>query len=190
MRAGVPVISVVISVVILVTVGLVAFRGVGARQSSSLSTKPSAFVLPSLDGAGRVALTQLRGRPVVVSLFASWCSACAQELPAFVRAAHHLRGRVTFVAVDSLETGDGPAMARRYRLSQAGILLARDVGGMADSGLHDSLVTIRGLPVTAFYGPRGALLATHLGLLTSTALNGSLERLYGPVLPSPSPAAR
>jgi len=68
-----------VAAAILVTVGVLAFRGHSTPSSSN--TTPTAFSLPALNGSGRVRLTQFRGKPTVVNFFASWCSACDSELP-------------------------------------------------------------------------------------------------------------
>ncbi len=45
------------------------------------------FALPLLGGDGVLAAAALRGRPVVVNVFASWCVACAAEHPVWLAAA-------------------------------------------------------------------------------------------------------
>jgi thiol-disulfide isomerase/thioredoxin len=48
-------------------------------------------------------LSLVRGQPVVVNIWATWCPPCLQEMPEFARASERYRGRVTFygLAVDS-----------------------------------------------------------------------------------------
>jgi thiol-disulfide isomerase/thioredoxin len=165
-----------VSVAILavaVTITVVATRG------TTTQVKPDAFVLPRLDGPGTVSLASLRGRPVVANFFASWCPQCRSELPTFTQAARSLQGRVTFLEVNSLETGNGAAMAAQFGLAQAGALVLRDVGAGNNSGLHDALGGGNGMPITAFYGDTGRLLTVHLGAFAPGGLSQELSDLYG-----------
>jgi peroxiredoxin len=61
---------------------------------------------PTLSG-GSVDLAQMRGRPVVINFFASWCAPCKAEGTAFADAANTYRGRVQFVgvAIDDSRSG-------------------------------------------------------------------------------------
>lgn len=163
---------------VAVLLGVVALATVPTTGGTADgSTDPAAFDLPALDGDGRVRLADLRGRPVVVNFFASWCDACEFELPAFADAAGKLRGRITFVGVNSLETGDGGAMAEEFRLAESGFLLAADIGGRHGDGLHRALGG-RGMPITAFYDERGQLVDFAGGALPEAALHEKLRQLY------------
>jgi thiol-disulfide isomerase/thioredoxin len=167
-----------IAVSVAILAGAVTIA-VAATGGSTAQVKPNAFVLPRLDGSGTVSLASLRGRPVVANFFASWCPQCRSELPTFTQAARSLDGRVTFLEVNSLETGDGAAMAKQFGLAQAGALVLRDVGGGNSSGLHDALGGGNGMPITAFYGETGRLLTVHLGVFPSGGLSQELVDLYG-----------
>jgi len=70
--------------------------------SDDVGRVPSAITL-SADAGKTIALSDLRGEPTYVFLFAGWCSPCQQALP-FVRSAYaKYGGRVHFVGVDVLE---------------------------------------------------------------------------------------
>ena len=157
---------------------VVALRVAPAQTAATPQTSVAvtSFDLPRLDGAGDVRLATYRGHPVVATLFASWCSACREDLPAFAEVSAALRSRVTFIGVDSLDPGDGSAMARQFHIDWWP--LARDVGGSAESGYHDSL-GVPGMPVTAFYDAGGALKAVKTGVLSAEDLRAELQRLFG-----------
>ena len=150
--------------------------GSGGSDTTAVSTNPTNFVLPGISGPGDVRLASFRGRPTVVTFFASWCTACQGELPGFAAVSRALVGKVTFVGVNSFETGDGMAMARQYGI--AWWPLARDVDGAEASGLHDALGGI-GMPVTAFYSSRGKLLGVAPGALGEAALTMKLHQYFG-----------
>jgi thiol-disulfide isomerase/thioredoxin len=172
-----PVLAVAAGAVVLVAAIVFALNRSNSGGSAGVTT-PAAFDLPRLDGPGRVALATFRGKPVVVDLFASWCTACETELPAFAHVAGELRGQVAFVGVDSLDAGDGLGMANRFGLAAAGFVLAHDVGPSPSGGLHDALGA-PGMPATAFYDAQGHLVFRAVAAMPEATLRSELKRLYG-----------
>jgi thiol-disulfide isomerase/thioredoxin len=159
--------------------GVVALASLGSSSAAGTNTSTTAWVLPRLGGSGTVSLHSLRGKPVVVNMFASWCTECQAELPAFAAEARQLRGKVTFVEVNSLETGNGEAMAQQFGLAGAGAIVLADVGGAQNSGLHDALGGGNNMPVSAFYSASGQLLSSHVGAFSASTLQSQLTQLYG-----------
>lgn len=167
----------VVLLVLVVAAGIyvVTTRGT-STPSSTTSISTDDWALPRVGGDGLVSISDFRGKPTVVNLYASWCTPCADELPEFAEAAHKLAGRVTFVGVNSLETGDGLAMARNHGIGDWP--LARDIDGAAQSGLHDNLGAV-GMPVTAFYDADGTLRHVSLGAVSAAELMNQIKTLYG-----------
>ena len=159
--------------IVLVAIAVLAF----SQPSHTSTATPTGFDLPALNGSARVRLQDFKGKPVVVNLFASWCAECRVELPEFASEARELKGRVQFIGIDSMETGDGSAMARQYGLAAAGFALARDVGP-GGSALHDQLEA-PGMPVTVFYDVSGKIIAKDIESLPPAALATQLHQLYG-----------
>jgi len=159
--------------------GIIALASLAGSSAAGTSTSTTAWVLPRLGGSGTVSLHSLRGKPVVVNMFASWCTECQAELPAFAAAAQQLHGKVTFVEVNSLETGNGQAMAQQFGLASAGAIVLADVGGAQNSGLHDALGGGNNMPVSAFYSASGQLLSNHVGAFSASTLQSQLTQLYG-----------
>lgn len=177
--AWLPAVVVGAGVAIVAAVALLSASSAGEKQPAVNVTDPARFDLPALVGDDRVRLADFEGTPVVVNFFASWCGPCETELPVFARAARALEGEVAFVAVNSQEVRPpaGLALARRHRLEESGITLARDVGGRAGSLLHDALGS--GMPVNAFYDADGNLLDAVRGALLEERLSEKLRQFYG-----------
>ena len=66
-------------------------------------------LLPAADAKDE--LDALKGYPVVVNKWASWCGPCRAEFPAFQRVSVELGTRVAFLGVDA---GDGPGPAAKF----------------------------------------------------------------------------
>ena len=108
-------------------------------------------------------LHALRGHPVVVNAWASWCPPCRQELPLFAGASAHFGKHVAFLGLD---VNDETAPARRF-------LAAHPVSypSYFDDGGHAAawLGRFVGLPTTVFLDASGRVVATHAGQYTNAA---------------------
>ena len=165
-----------VAVIALAVVVAVLLTRPAPTAPQSVSVDPHAWSLPRLNSPGQLTLASFAGRPLVLDFFASWCDTCETELPEFAAVAHRLNGKVAFAGVDSEETGDGVAMARRTGI--AVWPLARDVAGRQLSGLRDALEATPGMPVTAFYDSHGRLLHVQLGAMSGDALRAEIAQLY------------
>ena len=138
-----------------------------AARSYPPGTPAPALRLPGLDG-GRVDLAALRGRPVVVNFWATWCEPCVREFPLLRQAAAtHTRDRLAVVGV---LTNDRPAAARSFvRRHHA----TWPVGIDPDATTAGRWGAV-GLPHTWFIRPDGTLASHQLGELTQAALDRQL----------------
>lgn len=86
------------------------------------------FDLPRLDGNGRVALSDLRGKAVVINFWASWCIPCKEESPYLQRTWQAMRDRgLVVVGIDEEDlSADAKRFVRRYRLTYP---IVRDKSG-------------------------------------------------------------
>jgi thiol-disulfide isomerase/thioredoxin len=107
-------------------------------------------LLPGGLPALRARLKTLRGRPLVVNKWASWCVPCRAEFGAFQRASVVLGREVAFVGIDSGDTSRAAAQAflRSFPVSYPSYY---DHSGAAGSAITDSTFT----PVTVFFNAAG-----------------------------------
>ncbi len=109
-----------------------------------------AFEAPLLDGSGTLALDELRGKPVLLNFWASWCGPCEDEAP-WLRAAHERFGdRVHFVGIDIHDArSDAMAFVEKYGIDYANV---RDLGGRIERAYG-----LTGQPETFLIGADGTI---------------------------------
>ena len=120
----------------------------------------------------------LRGHPVVVNKWASWCGPCRTEFPIFQHAATTFGKRVAFLGVNA---NDHDAAARRFLRSEALPYPSFSDGNLAISG---KLGIVSIFPTTVFLDARGKRQYIHQGYYTSTDALAADIRRYA-LAPSP-----
>ena len=102
---------VVIAALVVGAIGLIAYGVLRpAERDSNAGTRAPEFELELLDGSGTLSSEDLRGRPVVLNLWASWCVPCLEEMPLFQREAQAYE-EIAFVGVLIKDTPDS---ARKF----------------------------------------------------------------------------
>jgi cytochrome c biogenesis protein CcmG/thiol:disulfide interchange protein DsbE len=116
-------------------------------------------------------IEELRGRPVVVNKWASWCSPCRAEFPHLRRQAVRRRGEVAFLGVNS---NDNDAAAREFL--QENPVPFRSFKD-PDSKIAGEMKAAQAFPATAFYDRRGRLEYVRQGVYSTEAqLAEDIER--------------
>jgi thiol-disulfide isomerase/thioredoxin len=128
--------------------------------------------LRTLDG-DPLDLAALRGRPVVVNFWATWCEPCVREFPLLARAA--AAHRADRLAVVGVLVQDRPDAARAFVRQHGG---AWPVGVDADRRTADAWGVV-GLPHSFFVHPDGTLASHQLGELTPATLDRQLAAHLG-----------
>lgn len=116
-------------------------------------------------------IAALRGFPIVVNVWASWCGACRFEFPAFQRLAARYGRRVAFLGINSQDSDD----AATTFLKEAPVPYPSYVD--PDEEITNSIGAGRGLPDTAFYDSDGNLVYLKPGQYSDEAgLRADIER--------------
>jgi cytochrome c biogenesis protein CcmG/thiol:disulfide interchange protein DsbE len=111
--------------------------------------------------AYRAQLKRLRGTPVVVNKWASWCPPCRAEFPYFRNQAGKHGGKVAFLGVDS---NDNAADARKF-LRKLPLAYPSFIDG--DNKIAAEFNGVQAFPTTVFYDPRGRVSFLHQGAYQS-----------------------
>ena len=131
-----------------------ALPALGREPDELLRGGPEAF---------RSRLAGLRGRPVVVNQWASWCGPCRYEFPFFASLARRYEGRVAFLGVNSKDNED----AARAFLKRNPVPFPHFAD--PDGSVARVFRGGRAFPTTAYYAADGSLVFTHVGGYASEA---------------------
>jgi len=166
-----------ISVNILAAV-LLAASAAGGLATVRVGAPPPDFTLPTKQGG--VSLSHLRGKPVVINFWATWCPPCTDELPYFTRLAHDYGDRVRIVTVSNEAAG----VARDYlRAHQLNLPLVEDTAGAVFSAY-----ALPPIPGTVVLDPEGRVEYISAGGLSWDELQTAVDKaLASPAASTPSP---
>jgi cytochrome c biogenesis protein CcmG/thiol:disulfide interchange protein DsbE len=110
MNRRVLVIGALIAVPLLIFLALSFGKDPRAIESPLLNRPAPGFALRDLDGQP-VSLADLRGRPVMINFWATWCQPCIVEHPVLQAAARRYEGRAHFIGV---VYQDDPDLIRQF----------------------------------------------------------------------------
>ena len=121
---------------------------------------------------GRLQVGDLRGSPVIVNFWSSWCTFCRNEAPLLNRASRFTAKRG--VVVLGVDQEDKPADARRF-LAKHRVTYAT----VAAPGRANRAWT-RTIPDTFFLGRSGRVVYRVVGELTPASLARGVDRAVAP----------
>jgi cytochrome c biogenesis protein CcmG, thiol:disulfide interchange protein DsbE len=152
--------------------------GTVAVASRSLATDAKArpadgdlapdFSYTMADGTTRT-LEELRGQPLIINFWASWCLPCRDELPAFQQALAEHEG-VAMLAVNRNETAE---VVARFAI-ETGYTMQLITNFEGDIG---DAYGVTSLPLTFFVNSDGTIAARHIGAMNLATITEQIEAL-------------
>ncbi len=142
----------------------------GASGSARVNRPAADFTLPLFDG-GELNLSSLKGSPVVINFWASWCPPCREEALVLEKISRLYRDRgVTVVGVDIQDTEtDARAFIEEFGITYPN---GPDLEGRItiDYG-------VGGIPVTFFVDRDGLIVNRWVGPISEALLVAWVEEL-------------
>ena len=161
--------------VVLVLAGVLAMFVYALTREQTLASplvgKPApAFTMPLYAADSALSLAELRGTPVVLNFWASWCLSCRDEARVLEAGWREHGPGVAFLGI-AVNDEEGPAKAFIRQFGKT-YVLGSDVDGSVavDYGLY-------GVPETFFIGRDGRILARHIGPLSAADLEARIAEL-------------
>jgi cytochrome c biogenesis protein CcmG/thiol:disulfide interchange protein DsbE len=125
--------------------------------------------LQRLRASETISPRDLRGHPVVMNFWASWCNPCKREAQRLNASATSHRGQVVFLGVDINDfSTDAVRFLGRHDVNYVSVR-ARGSGTYEDYGLT-------GLPETYFLDSRGRIVAHKVGEISSSELEDDIAQ--------------
>ncbi len=116
-------------------------------------------------------LADLRGIPVVLNFWATWCPPCRAELPELEAASNRFAGQVAIVGVNQAEA---PAAVQAFA-TQLGLTFAIPLD--QDAAVSQRYF-VRSLPTTFFIDRDGVIQQLQVGPVTEATLTQLLKTIY------------
>jgi cytochrome c biogenesis protein CcmG/thiol:disulfide interchange protein DsbE len=143
-----------------------------AQAPARIGTPAPSFALADLDG-NPLRLADLRGRPVIVNFWASWCAPCVEEFPLLRAAlAAHAGDGLAIVGIVYLDRSEAARafMARMGATWPAAMDPAEAVA--AQYGIFNP-------PESFFIGRDGVIAGRQIGQLSAADLDRQLSQILG-----------
>ena len=126
------------------------------------------------DAGNPVSLKDMRGKPVVVNFFASWCGPCKMEMPYFDEFYHQYGDQVTFMMVNLCAFGNDTKENGKKMVEAGGWTFPVYFDSDGDAALK---YAIRSMPMTVFVSPDGEIKGRHTGVISRESLEKTIQAM-------------
>jgi cytochrome c biogenesis protein CcmG/thiol:disulfide interchange protein DsbE len=141
-----------------------------AIESPLIGRAAPGFALKAVGTGETIDIQQLRGRPVVINFWATWCGPCYEEHPTLVENARMLGNNVQFVGVVFNDTEDKIQSFLNERGSSYPTLLDQQ-------GKTAIAYGVGGVPETFFINRQGTIVAKYSGPMNTEILQSYVQKV-------------
>ena len=129
------------------------------------------FTVTDIDG-NEIKLSDLEGKPVVLNFWASWCSPCKIEMPAFDLVWHELGDEVEFMMVDLVDGFQETVQTGSKYIEDQGFSFPVYYDTSADAAIAYG---IRSIPTTVFIDKDGYAVSAAQGTISEDVLRKNID---------------
>jgi len=166
------VIMVALGAVILWVAGVIQRDGQRGAGGDGAGAEAPAFALADVRDGQVWQLEKLRGKPVILSFWATWCGACRAELPELEAFWRQVDSRYFVVTI----SGENPQKLKEFsRRMGLTLPIANDLGGQVSAAYG---VTV--LPTTVIIDAEGRISRSFAGAPHVDILEEHMRRLGAP----------
>jgi cytochrome c biogenesis protein CcmG, thiol:disulfide interchange protein DsbE len=142
----------------------------GTQPAARLGSPAPDFTLPTAEG-GSLRLADLKGKPVFVNFWATWCVPCREEMPAMQALYEQYRDRGLVILAVNMEEDE--TRVRRW-MEQGGFTFTF----VLDSdGQQVKRYNVTAAPTSYFLGRDGVIRDLKLGAISATEMQTKVEKL-------------
>ena len=160
----------------LLVVGITNRSAITAESGAQrLGQQAPAFNLKNIESGEMVELSTLRGKPLVINFWASWCTPCRIEMPHFVDAFHQYSTEdITFIGIHTMEPeSDARKFIEAFEIpTEEGFLILSD-----DTGTSTIDYGVSGIPATFFVDSSGFVKKRWIGGISQENLQLNIDAL-------------
>jgi len=161
---------VIVGVIAAAVIGAVHWLGVGGPHSVlEAGGEAPTFTLAEVVTGDEVDLAALRGRPVILAFWATYCGPCVKELPDLERLHREAEGRYAVITI----SGEPPRVLREFIGSRGyGFPVLSDGTRRVHSAYRVDMI-----PMTVIIDGEGTIVRDFVGPARATVLAEQVARL-------------
>jgi cytochrome c biogenesis protein CcmG/thiol:disulfide interchange protein DsbE len=133
----------------------------------------SLVMLQSDPGKSTLSLSNLKGKPIVLNFWASWCQPCKEELPLLENAWKQMQVQKKEIVILGIDFQESSSDATSF-LQQQGITY---LAGLDINGSIANKYGVASLPQTIFIDRNGTVTSREPGELTTQELSRNLQSI-------------